>query len=439
MAIDFTQRFLVLGVGITGASVVHFLRKQNAWLRVADSRVGHESVEQLALQYPDLELVVGEFGEQLLDHVDVLVINPGLSQQLPIVQAALERGIEIIGDIELFARVVDCPVVAVTGTNGKSTVVSMLQAMGDCSDRKILCGGNIGEPALSLLEQGADAIVLELSSYQLESTRHLRPMVACVLNVSEDHMDRYSGMSAYAAAKQNIYFGASRGVWLLEDALSKPLREDIESVAVSCEVPAAGVYGVRDHWLSFGEQPLFDLRQLASSGAHNELNACFAWAMAETLELGTEAMAKGLQQFKGLAHRTELVAEIEGVKYFNDSKGTNVGATLVALRSMSSKVVLLAGGDGKSQDFSPLRSALQQCARALVTYGADGGQIAAIAPELTPVFSADSLESAVNIAKTQALPGDCILLSPACASFDMFKSYQDRGRAFVACVEGLRA
>jgi len=439
MAIDLTQRYLVLGVGITGASVVQFLRKQGAEFRVADSRVSHESVLGLKAEYPDLDLVLGEFDDSLLEGIDVLVINPGLSQQLPVVKAAFQRGIEVVGDIELFARCVEVPVIAVTGTNGKSTVVSMLQVMGDCSDQKVLCGGNIGEPALSLLDKAADAIVLELSSYQLETTKSLAPVVACILNVSEDHMDRYDDLNDYASAKQNIYRGAKLGVWLKEDALTQPAEQSLPSLAVSSVEPLSQEYGVSGQWLCCGQEKLFDLALLGAPGRHNELNACFAWAMGACIGLSSAELSAGLQKFKGLEHRTELVAEIGGVKYFNDSKGTNVGATVVALKSMPSKVVLLAGGDGKSQDFSPLLPALQQCARAVITYGVDGDQVADVAREALPVFSADSLEAAVELGQAHAVAGDCVLLSPACASFDMFKSYQDRGRAFVSCVERLQA
>ena len=439
MSIDLTKHYLVLGVGITGASVVRFLQAQGVRFRVADSRVEHSSVAELQAEYAELDIVLGEFDEQLLEGIDVLVINPGLSQQLPVVQVAIARGIEVVGDIELFALEVQCPVVAVTGTNGKSTVVSMLQTMGDCSERTMLCGGNIGEPALNLIGQNADVVVLELSSYQLETTRHLRPTVACVLNVSEDHMDRYAGLDDYATVKQNIYRNAATAVWLKGDELARPFSRELPAIAISADQPATGGYGVSGHWLCWGEEQLFDFRQLGAPGRHNELNACFAWAMGAQIGLSAASMSAGLIAFKGLEHRTELVAEIDGVKFFNDSKGTNVGATLVALQSMPSKVVLLAGGDGKSQDFRPLLPALQQCARAVITYGADGDQVADVARGSLPVFSVDSLEAAVVLGREKAMVGDCVLLSPACASFDMFKSYQDRGRAFVSCVEGLQA
>lgn len=439
MSIDLSKYYLILGAGITGESVVRFLRKRAVRLRVADSGLDQNDVSLLLDVYAGLDLVAGPFDEKILDSIDILVVSPGLPLSLPIVQTAIARGIEVVGDIELFARVVDCPVVAVTGTNGKSTVVSMLQAMGACSDMQVLCGGNIGEPALNLIGQGADAIILELSSYQLETTSSLKPLVSCLLNVTEDHMDRYHGMADYAAAKQKVFNGAACGVWLLEDVLTRPVIEPKDVVVVSSSTPATGVYGVRDYWLCIGDEPLFDLRKLSVPGAHNALNACFSWVMGRCLGLSNAAMAEGLSSFKGLEHRTELVAEINGVKYFNDSKGTNVGATLVALRSMPSKVVLLAGGDGKSQDFSPLLSALKESVRAVVTYGLDGDKIAEISRGVVPVFSAETLESAVHIGHERANKGDCVLLSPACASFDMFKSYQDRGRAFVACVEGLRA
>ncbi len=439
MALDLNKQFLILGVGITGDAVARFLLSRDAKIRVADSREDHPSVLSLQSDFPELDVSSGPFIDALLEKIDVLVINPGLSQQQEIVLSAIDQGIEVIGDIELFAQLVDCPVVAVTGTNGKSTVVSMITAMGVSSDKRVLCGGNIGEPALNLLSQNADVIVLELSSYQLETLTSLTPVAACILNVSEDHMDRYSDLSQYSAVKQRVYSGAACGVWLQQDPLTKPLAHLPVSIAVTDSTPSNGEFGVNDKWLCKSDERLFDLRELGAPGRHNELNACFAWALGEQVGLSAEAMANGLRGFKGLEHRTELVAEIAGVKYYNDSKGTNVGATLVALKSMPSKVVLLAGGDGKSQDFTPLLPALRNCARALVTYGADGDQVARMAGNALPVFSADSLESAVVIGSEQAQVGDCVLLSPACASFDMFQNYQQRGDAFVACVERLQA
>lgn len=439
MAIDFSKQYLVLGVGITGASVVRFLLSHNASVRVADSRLEHPSTEELSKQYASLDLHEGEFVESLLDGIDILVINPGLSSRLPLVVSAQARGIELLGDIELFARAVQCPVLAVTGTNGKSTVVSMLQAMAEHSDKTVLCGGNIGQPALDLLEQRSDAVILELSSYQLETTHSLAPVAASVLNVSEDHMDRYDGMAAYVAAKRNVYRQCELALWLKEDEQSAPQAGAASRVAVTAGIPGEGELGIRDRWLCAGERQLFDLRTLGAPGKHNELNACFAWGLGRSIALPDVVMAAGLRAFTGLRHRTELVAEIDGVKYFNDSKGTNVGATLVALNSMMGKVVLLAGGDGKSQDFSPLLPALLSCARAVITFGVDGDQVAQVARAAVPVSRAESLESAIALGREQAEPGDCVLLSPACASFDMFKSYQDRGDAFVACVERMRA
>lgn len=437
--LDLNKRYLVLGVGLTGASVARYLIGAGARVRVADSRREHDSVRALQSEFPGLDLVLGEFDEALLRDCDVVVINPGLSREIPVARAARERGLALIGDIELFARVVDCPVVAVTGTNGKSTVVSMLESIGRCSDKRVLCGGNIGEPALGLLERDADVVVLELSSYQLESTDSLRPAVASVLNVSEDHMDRYRDLAHYAEVKQRVYRGADCAVYPADDALAAPRDPALPAVAVSLQSPGVGEFGVRDGYLCRGEERLFALARLGAGGRHNQLNACFAWAIAERLGLAPEAIAAGLEGFTGLAHRTEFVAEIDGVRYVNDSKGTNVGATLVALQSMPGKVVLLAGGDGKSQDFSPLRPALQRCGRALVAYGADGDQLAAMARDAVPVERVESLDAAVAAAAARAEPGDCVLLSPACASFDMFSSYQHRGQAFVACVQRLRA
>ncbi len=275
MAIDFSKRYLVLGVGVTGASVARYLLDHQACVRVADSRVSHPSVLALANTCSELDIRVGEFSDALLVDIDILVVNPGLALSLPIVISAQAMGIEVVGDIELFARAVSCPVVAVTGTNGKSTVVSMVQAMGEQSAKTVHCGGNIGEPALNLLSTDADAIVLELSSYQLETTKSLRPEAACILNISEDHMDRYQGMADYAAAKHVVYDNCALAVWLKEDAQTQPADSGLDAVAVTAREPQDGEVGVRNGWLCEGEQPLFQLSSLGAPGRHNEINACF--------------------------------------------------------------------------------------------------------------------------------------------------------------------
>ena len=440
------KRVLVLGLGDTGLSVANWVRHQGGEARVADSRATPPREKDFAG-----ELHTGKFKASLLKDVDLLCISPGLSLQEELVRTARTRNIPVVGDIELFAWAVrgksSSKVIAVTGTNGKSTVSALtghqLRAAGiDCE-----VAGNIGPAALDALLRRQAAPpgiwVLELSSYQLETTWALEPDAATMLNLSEDHLDRYSGLCEYAAAKARIYLGG--GTQLLN-------RNDSASMALALPGRAQVTFGMdappmpedfgiaSGGWLVRGDERILAADELPMSGAHNVANALAACALAHLAGAPLAALGEGLRTFRGLPHRMARVALRGGVAWFDDSKGTNVGATAAALRGLSRRTILILGGEGKGQDFSPLAPAVRERAAHVLLIGRDAPRIErALAGTGVPAEALASLEAAVARAAQLARPGDAVLLSPACASFDMFRDYKHRGETFAAAVHALGA
>jgi UDP-N-acetylmuramoylalanine--D-glutamate ligase len=442
------KRVLVLGLGDTGLAVAKWVARQGSLVRVADTRAAPPRAPDLSAG----ELVTGAFGAQLLEGVDLVCISPGLALSEPVVQEALARGIPLAGEIELFAWHVrgagePSRVVAVTGTNGKTTVTALtghlLRTAGiDCE-----VAGNIGPAALEALMRRLDAgrlpqaWVLELSSYQLETTWSLAPDCAALLNFSEDHLDRYAGLAAYGAAKARIFQGGGTQVVNRDDPRAAALApKGPRRVSFGLDAPPrpqdfgiAVVDGRR--WLAQGGDALIAAEELPMHGWHNASNALAAAALAQALGAGREALIEGLRSFRGLPHRLERVALRGGVAWYDDSKGTNVGATIAALRGLEQKVVLIAGGEGKGQDFAPLAAPVAERARRVLLIGRDALLIArALAASGVPLQACASLEEAVAEAARAARPGEAVLLSPACASFDMFRDYRHRGEAFAAAV-----
>jgi len=378
-----------------------------------------------------------------------LLISPGISLQEPIAVQARSLGVEILGDIELFARAVRAPVVGITGTNGKSTVTTLLAEMAAADGRRVLAGGNLGEPALDLLRQPPpDLYVLELSSFQLETTSSLQLLGGVVLNVTSDHMDRYVSMNEYAGAKARIFDHAATAVLNIDDPLVAAMRRAGKpTITFSIERQDADFTlltrcGAR--FLAHHGAALLDIAEMKLSGLHNAANALAALALGETAALNRAAMLATLKRFPGLPHRSQWVADIGGVRYVNDSKGTNVGATLAAVAGSTTPLVLIAGGDGKNQDFSPLADAFAAApggtskVREVVLIGRDARLIAATLAGVCPVRFAGSMTEAVQAAACAAQPGDTVLLSPACSSLDMFRDYAQRGDVFAAAVNELR-
>jgi len=436
------RRVLVLGLGDSGLSAARWIERQGGTPRVADTRAEPPRAKDFGG-----ELRTGPFSESLLEGVSLVCLSPGLPLREVVVQAAVARGIPVIGDIELFAWHVRAEaasrVLAVTGTNGKTTVTALtghlLRAAGiDCE-----VAGNIGPAALdALMRRRAPpaAWVLELSSYQLETTWSLAPDAATVLNLSEDHLDRYAGMEDYAAAKARVFLGEGVQVLNRDDSRSMAFAlADREQVSFGLGAPAAaGQWGVVNDALHEGALPVLPVGELQIHGAHNVANALAACALARSLGASREALAQGLRSFKGLPHRLQLLAERGAVAWYDDSKGTNVGATVAALTGLGRPALLIAGGEGKGQEFAPLAPAVAAHARRVLLIGRDAPLIErALAASGVPLERCATLEQAVARAAQLAQPGDAVLLSPACASFDMFRDYRHRGEAFAAALRAL--
>jgi UDP-N-acetylmuramoylalanine--D-glutamate ligase len=453
------KRILVLGLGDTGLSCARWLAARGAQVAVADSRAAPPQAERLAALLPEVPLATGPFDPAQLGAAELLVVSPGVPLAEPAVAAAIAAGVVAVGDVELFARAIrtlnaqrehPMRVLAITGSNGKSTVTAMCGDMCRVAGLQTCVAGNIGLPVLDALyeiEQGfaptPQAWVLELSSFQLETTSSLDADAATVLNLSEDHMDRYADMDAYAAAKARIFSGHGVQVLNRDDARSMammlPGRRVVSFGLDRC--PRAENLGLCEDELCLGGHMLMPISALPVAGLHNAANALAALALTRAIDLPMEALLRGLAHFTGLPHRVEKIAEIEGVTYFDDSKGTNVGATEAALYGMgTTKAVVILGGDGKGQDFAPLKAAVEANARAVLLIGRDAPLIeAAIAGSGVPVYPAATLPEAVASAHRLAHPGDAVLLSPACASFDMFRNYTHRAEVFIDAVNRLAA
>lgn len=435
---------LVVGLGLTGLSVARYLGARGEHFAVVDSRENPPGKTELLSEYPDVLMAFGEFPKALFLQANCLVVSPGIAVKTPIIQKAKANGAEIIGDIELFVREAKAPIIAITGSNGKSSVTTLLAEMFQQAGLTAYAGGNLGMTALDLLKQPKpDVYVMELSSFQLETTYSLQAASSVILNVCEDHMDRYDSYADYVAAKRVIYQGAGLAVINRDDevAAELPTGFDGDVISFGKDIPDPDQYGLREIddkvWLAKGQETLLAVDEMRLPGQHNALNVLAAMALAEPFKLPMAAMLEAVKAFTGLDHRTQWVAEKEGVTWFNDSKGTNVGATIAALSGLPGKTVLIAGGQGKGADFSPLTEHLVEKARAVVLIGEDAELIKQVVPADVPTIDAESMDDAVAKALEQAKAGDNVLLSPACASFDMFNSYGHRGDVFTQTVLNL--
>jgi len=447
------RKVVVLGLGDTGLSMTRWLARRGADIRVADTRGNPPGAAALERELPHIPFVSGPFTDALFRDCDLIALSPGIDRREPVLARALAAGKPVAGDVELFAQAVSktgTRVVGITGTNGKSTVTAMAGEICRAAELRTVVAGNIGLPvldALSAVEDGVgepDVYVLELSSFQLESTASLRPDAATVLNITEDHLDRYDGIEEYAAAKARIFAGSGAQVLNRDDPRSLAMVAPGRHVATfGVSVPAG-----RDEWglsardggadLMRGPEKLLALRELPVAGIHNALNALAAGALADAIGIESRAIVDGLRRFEGLPHRVQKIRSIGGVVFYDDSKGTNVGATVAALTGMTQPVVLIAGGDGKGQDFAPLADAVSRHARAVVLIGRDADVIARIlAGGKVPMVHATDMHDAVRAALGAAKDGDAVLLSPACASYDMFRNYVHRAEVFAAAVTQL--
>ncbi len=456
MRIDLkNKRVLVLGLGETGLSALRWLAKQGTVLSVADSRDNPPNMEDVIRRMPQVALHTGKFKREVLLDAELIVISPGVALSEPAVQAAIKQGIPVIGDVELFAqyRPKNAKVIGITGSNGKTTVTTLVGEICKEAGLNTIVAGNIGLPVLDALNMEIPEIyVLELSSFQLETTYSLSLDAATVLNVSEDHMDRYSNIKDYAAAKARILAHAKVGVLNRDDALTLAMKSDKTSENTLTfglnTASSANDFGLIENagvrYLASGQRKLCKASELKIAGQHNVANALAAAALCSAVGIEKMAIIAALRNFKGLPHRVEWVANIDDIDFYDDSKGTNVGATCAAIVGMTKdnkpqKVVLIAGGDGKGQDFLPLAAAVQANSRAVVLIGRDAPLIEAVLTSTNiPLYQAADLPKAVTIAKKIAKAGDAVLLSPACASFDMFKNYVQRAEVFVDAVKRLQ-
>lgn len=438
-------RSVVVGLGRTGMSCARYLRSRGLSFAVTDSRATppeSAALEQLA---PDAEVRFGAFDEALLDDALRVIASPGVSLREPFMMSAAIRGVPIIGDIELFARDAQAPVAAITGTNGKSTVTTLVARMAEAAGKRVLAGGNLGRPALDLLDEPTPELyVLELSSFQLETTRSLRTAAAVVLNVTPDHMDRYETLGEYASAKARIFQRCDAAVINLDDPLARAMTHRApRALGFSLHEDRAADYYARqqkdDVALMNGEEQLLLMSEMKIAGLHNVANGLAALAMCEALQLPRAGCVNALREFAGLPHRSQWIADVRGVRYVNDSKGTNVGATLAAVAGMPGSLVLIAGGQGKGQDFAPLANALRGKVRHVVLLGQDAKLLDAALSSVASTELARDMDDAVQRAARAARLGETVLLSPACASLDMFRDYAHRGHMFAASVRRLDA
>lgn len=436
-------RTIVVGLGRTGLSCARYLQARGLSFAVTDSRANPPGAESLSQIAPGVEHRFGAFDPQLLEGAAQIVASPGVSLEEPFLKAAAARGLPIIGDIELFALEARAPIAAVTGTNGKSTVTTLVAQMAEAAGKRVLAGGNLGRPALELIEEPApDLYVLELSSFQLDTTRSLHTAAATVLNVTPDHMDRYPSVDAYAASKARIFEGCEAAVVNLDDVAVRlmPTRSARRIGFSLLADPDADYYVVKhgdDFALMKQRERIVSLSDLKITGLHNAANAMAALAMCEALGLRREPCVQALREFPGLPHRSQWVADIHGVRYVDDSKGTNVGATIAAVEGMTVPLVLIAGGQGKGQSFVPLAKALRGKVRHVVLLGQDAKQLESALDGVCSTQLARDMDDAVRLAAAAARAGETVLLSPACASLDMFRDYAHRGDVFAAAVRRL--
>ncbi|KJK17442.1 UDP-N-acetylmuramoyl-L-alanine--D-glutamate ligase [Pseudomonas sp. NPDC087612] len=437
---------IVVGLGKSGMSLVRFLANRGIAFAVADTRDNPPELDTLRRDFPQVEVRCGELDVEFLCRADELYVSPGLALATPALQQAAARGVKLSGDIELFARNAKAPIIAISGSNAKSTVTTLVGEMAAAAGKRVAVGGNLGTPALDLLSDDVELYVMELSSFQLETTDQLNAEVATVLNVSEDHMDRYSGLPAYHLAKHRIFRGARQVVVNRQDALSRPLLSEGQPVwTFGLNAPDFKAFGLREEsgekYLAFEFQNLMPVRELKIRGAHNQSNALAALALGHAVGLPMDAMLSSLRTFAGLAHRCQWIRERNGVNWYDDSKATNVGAALAAIEGLGAdidgKLVLVAGGDGKGADFSALRAPVAANCRAVVLLGRDAERLAQALGDDVPQIRVNTLDEAVQQCAELAQPGDAVLLSPACASLDMFKNFEERGRLFAQAAGGL--
>ncbi|MFT5755902.1 MAG: UDP-N-acetylmuramoylalanine--D-glutamate ligase [Alteromonadaceae bacterium] len=457
------KRIVVLGAGLTGLSCVQFLHEQNLPCAVNDSRKCPVDIDDFSIRYGNTLLVTGHWDKALISTAELLIVSPGIDTSIAEIADNISAGCAVVGDVELYCQLRDTPILAVTGSNGKSTVVSLLAHLADKLGFKGQLGGNIGTPVLNDIAKPSDYLILELSSFQLETLTSMQAIAATVLNVSADHLDRHKTIENYCAIKQRIYKQCQTAVVNRDDSATRVTSKNklTPTISFGSDTPEVGHFGLKEiagqQHLMFGEQTLVAINELPLAGLHNALNYLAVLALGYSAGWSITAMVSHLPSFSGLPHRCQRIASDDGINWVNDSKATNVGAALAAIKGLSAiisknnKLLLIAGGEGKGADFSLLKTALDEHVEHLYTLGKDGDKIASLIATITDktttqvstkvgtkVNKVSSIQEAVIQAKAAAKLGDVILLSPACASFDMFKNYEERGQAFIDAVQSVQ-
>jgi UDP-N-acetylmuramoylalanine--D-glutamate ligase len=434
---------LIIGLGKTGLSCARYLQRKNIPFIAIDTRENPPQLSEFKNQFPDIPVFLGALDIQQLSNAKEILVSPGLDLENNFFIEAHKRGIPIIGDIELFAREAKAKIAAITGTNAKGTVTTLVGNMLKAAGKNVRVGGNIGTPALDLLtDSEPDFYVLEISSFQLETTYSLHAAAATILNFSVDHLDRHHTMEAYIAAKQRIYHHCVSAIWNREDNRTQPITDTSSEITFGLTEPRQFEFGLREKenqfWLAFGDEYWLPTQELYIKGRHNWANVLAALAMGHALQIPKEIMLQTLREFKGLTHRCEWVAEKNGVTWYNDSKGTNVGATIAAIEGLgpaiSGKIILIAGGLGKGADFSMLQNCVSRYVKTVILIGKDAALIEAALTNHVEIKHAGDMEEAVNLAAKESRLNDIVLLSPACASWDMFRDFEHRGEVFKSLV-----
>lgn len=438
--------YLVAGLGKTGLSVARYLHRNKKSFIAFDTRAEAPSIPDFVKQFPGIPVYTQHIPDEIISQFTDIIVSPGLSLDMPFLKKAMQADISVYGDIECLAREIHAPVIAITGTNGKSTVTTLVGEMAKSAGYKVAVAGNIGTPVLDMLDDGHqyDLWVLELSSFQLDLTYSLAPAVATILNVTPDHLDRHHSMEAYIQAKQRVYHKAQVALFNRDDLYTAP-KIDVNCISFGKEAPEKNNWGLSTHeekiFLTKGSSCFLAAESVLIKGVHNWLNALAACALADTVGIQAHHIIEVLTTFTGLPHRCQWVRTLDGVDWINDSKGTNIGATISAINgiggSMQGRIVLIAGGQGKGADFRELAKPIADFVRSIVLIGEDADKIEAALADVVPMVRANSFDNAVAVARAHAKPGDVVLLSPACASLDMFRDFNHRGEVFASLVNGL--
>lgn len=441
------EKTIILGLGITGLACADYLSREKIPFMALDSRTEPPNLNEFKNRFPNVPVITGQFPPDILKAAETIVLSPGISKEDPMILPHIQSNAKIIGDIELFAtskplntKAKKPEIVAITGSNGKSTVTSLVGDMAKTAGLNVGVGGNLGTPALALLENAPDLYVLELSSFQLETTYSLKPAVATLLNICPDHMDRYKTLEEYYQAKARIFHSSERMVVNRDDVYVLERLPKLPYLSFGLNLPNEQNFGVcfKTNYLMQGKTPLISINEMKIFGHHNISNALASLCLGTSLNWPMDAMLESLRTFKGLPHRCEWVRTLNDVKWINDSKGTNVGATVAALEGLKNAVpgkwIVILGGLGKNADFAPLKKPVLESCRAVILIGKATKELEDLLAKEIHCATAKSMEEAVNLARKFAEPGDGVLLSPACASFDMFKNFEHRGDAFKAAV-----